>query len=128
MCAYQYNTTVNTLTGNIPFFMMYGRESTLVPKHWIEEFAEKRATDATSHTAKLIQILANAWRIAGSKKTEKVSRFNRVKFEVGDHFSEQRNRQPLIGTSLSQELQVKKEKERKKKEAQKYSEPYRRRR
>ena len=94
MCAYQYNTTVNTQTGYTPFFMMYGRESRLVPEHWIERFAEERAMDTTSYAAKLIQILANAWRIAGSKKTEEVSRFNRVpitrlpfvEFEVGDSF------------------------------------------
>ena len=50
--------------------------------------------DTTSHTAKLIQILANAWRVAGSRKTEEVCRFNRVPvtrlpfvpFEVGDKF------------------------------------------
>ena len=55
MFAYQYNTTVNTQTG-----------------------AEERAIDATSHAAKLIQILTNAWRIAGSRKTKKVNRFSRV--------------------------------------------------
>ena len=76
MCAYQYNTTVNTQTEYTPFFMMYGRESRLVPEYWIENFAEERAMDATNYAAKLIQILAYAWRIAGSKKTEEVSRFN----------------------------------------------------
>ena len=94
MCAYQFNTIVNTQTGYTPFFMMYGRESRLVPEHWIEKYAEERSMNATSRTAKVTQILANAWRIAGSKKTEEVSRFNRipiarlpfVEFEVGDQF------------------------------------------
>ena len=94
MCAYQYNTTVNAQTGYTPFLMMYGRESRQVSEQWIEKFAEERAIDATSHTAKIIQILANAWRIAGSRKTKDVSRFNRVPitrlpfvpFEVGDKF------------------------------------------
>ena len=50
--------------------------------------------DATNHKTKIIQILANTWRIAGSRKTEEVSRCNRVPiarlifvtFEVGDKF------------------------------------------
>ena len=73
---------------------MYGRESRQVPEQWIEKFAEEKAMDATSHTAKTIQILANPWKIAGSRKTEEVSRFSRVPitrlpfvaFEVGDNF------------------------------------------
>ena len=78
MRVYQYNTTVNAQTEYTPFVMMYGRESRQVPERWIMKFAEEWVMDATSHKAILIQILANAWRMPGPKKTAEVIRFNSV--------------------------------------------------
>ena len=94
LCAFQYNTTVNAQTGYSPFYMIYGREASQLDDQWIEKVTESRINDLTTYTAKVIQILTNSWRIAGSKKSSEVAKFNKVpneslpfvEYQVGDKF------------------------------------------
>jgi hypothetical protein len=92
LVAFQYNTTVNSQTGLTPFFMIYGREARQLCDQWIYTYASKDGLD--DYVVKLIQVLAKTWEIAGDKKTEEVTRFNRIpikrlpftEYNVGDKF------------------------------------------
>jgi transposase InsO family protein len=74
LCAYQYNTTVNSQTGFTPFFMIYGREARQLCDQWIHTYAKDIESNKVlkdhqfKYIAKLIQVLDNSWTIAGNRK------------------------------------------------------------
>jgi hypothetical protein len=100
LCAYQYNTTVNSQTGFTPFSMIYGREARQLCDQWIHTYAERFKTNETlnitpfKYISKLIQVLSHTWTLAGNRKPSEVARFNKVptnklpfiEYEVGDKF------------------------------------------
>jgi hypothetical protein len=100
LCAYQYNTTVNSQTGFTPFSMLYGREARQLCDQWIHTYAERFKTNENlqitpfKYISKLIQVLSHTWTLAGNRKPSEVARFNKVptqklpfiEYEIGEKF------------------------------------------
>ena len=93
--------------------MIFGREASKSCNEWIKTFTEQ--TNLTDYVSKIVQAIANAWRVLGDHRTKEVvykiplKRLSFVEYKVEDKFYrvEQCNQQQHIYTSLSWGFQFK---------------------